>query len=94
MPHEAADDGREAMIQRAAMNELLRNRSPGERIRFLRIERRMSQTDLADAVKNLGASCSGKWKISRWEAGMRPREQARKALAQVLGVEESVLFNQ
>ncbi len=93
MAQDAAQDGRDALLRQAALHEMLRGKAPGERIAFLRREKQMSQNGLAVAVRAEGAPCSGKWKVCRWEKGMRPRQPARDVLAKVLGVSESILFD-
>lgn len=94
MPQDAAQEGREALIQRAALAEMLRGKTPGERIAFLRREKKWSQNQLASAIRGAGATCSGKWKICRWETNENvPREPTRLALAFVLGVDVRTLFD-
>lgn len=94
MPQDAAQDGRDALLQHAALHEMLRaKRHHGERIAFLRRERGWSGNDLAIRLRDAGVPCSGKWKVCRWEGGMKPRKQHRPAIARVLGVEESALFD-
>jgi DNA-binding transcriptional regulator YiaG len=93
MPQDAAQGGGEDVFQQAAVYTLLQKKTPSERIVFLRREKKMSQEDLADAVDAAGVPSSGRWKVWRWEHGMRPRGPARAALAAVLGVPETVLFD-
>lgn len=90
MPQEAArDEAREA-----ALKELLRPKTPGERIAFLRKDRGWSQSALAARIRDEGGSCSGKWKVCRWEQGMYPKPPTRQAIARALGVEEGVIFGE
>lgn len=93
MPQDAAQEQDDSARQ-AALLEVMRTKSPGERIAFLRKEKNWSQNQLASAVRDAGAPCSGKWKVCRWESGQNhPREPARRALAQVFGVAEAALFD-
>jgi transcriptional regulator with XRE-family HTH domain len=94
MPQDAAQDGRNALLQHAALHEMLRaKRHHGERIAFLRREKGWSGDDLAARLRAEGVPCGDRSKVCRWERGMKPRKRWRPAIAKVLGVEESVLFN-
>lgn len=57
-----------------------------------RIKHNLKQCDLAYKLNLAGIKCNESY-VSRWERGLRiPSQEARKALARVLGISEYELF--
>lgn len=67
----------------------------GQRIRTLRVEHCMTQQDLADAVSAAAGRPLDRTAVTNWETGQNvPALRYRKALAAVLGLPVSILFEQ
>lgn len=65
----------------------------GQRIRTLRIERCLTQQDLADAISATTGETLHRTAIAHWEKGRHePALRHRKALAAALGLPVTILF--
>lgn len=65
----------------------------GQRIRTLRVEKCMTQQDLADAIAQATGEPLHRTAVAHWEKGRHePALRHRKALAGVLGLPASILF--
>ena len=65
----------------------------GQRIRTIRVERCLTQQDLADAISTAIGEPLHRTSVTHWERGTHePALRHRKALASVLGLPVSILF--